>query len=56
MGLKEEKWTMKLIHDLLLTDYGLMSLIVIVIAIGMPIYIARWVMRQMAQSDSDARR
>lgn len=44
---------MKLIHDLLLTDYGFMSLIVIVIAIGMPIFIARWVKKQMAQSAGD---
>ncbi|MFZ9071074.1 MAG: DUF3149 domain-containing protein [Burkholderiaceae bacterium] len=46
---------MKLLQDLLGTDYGLMSLVVIVIAIVMPIYISRWVKRQIAESERNAK-
>ena len=46
---------MKLLQDLFGTDYGAMSLIVIVIAIVMPIYISRWVKRQIEESEKNAR-
>ncbi|MEY3952627.1 MAG: hypothetical protein RL320_1429 [Pseudomonadota bacterium] len=45
--------TMKLIHDLFLTDYGFLSLAVIVFLIGMPIFIAWWVKKQMSQQDQN---
>ncbi len=44
---------MKLIHDLFLTDYGFLSLAVIVFLIGMPIFIAWWVKKQMSQQDQN---
>jgi uncharacterized protein YneF (UPF0154 family) len=47
---------MKLLQDLLGTDYGAMSLVVIVIAIVMPIYIGRWVRRQIAESEKNAQK
>jgi nitrogen fixation/metabolism regulation signal transduction histidine kinase len=48
--------TMKLLQDLFGTDYGAMSLIVIVIAIVMPIYISRWVKRQIEESEKNAQK
>ncbi|MEY4082980.1 MAG: hypothetical protein RL483_349 [Pseudomonadota bacterium] len=47
---------MKLLQDLFGTDYGAMSLVVIVIAIVMPIYIGRWVRRQIAESEKNAQK
>lgn len=47
---------MKLLQDLFGTDYGAMSLIVIVIAIVMPIYISRWVKRQIEESEKNAQK
>jgi nitrogen fixation/metabolism regulation signal transduction histidine kinase len=48
--------SMKLLQDLFGTDYGAMSLIVIVIAIVMPIYISRWVKRQIEESEKNAQK
>lgn len=48
--------SMKLLQDLFGTDYGAMSLIVIIIAIVMPIYISRWVKRQIEESEKNAQK
>lgn len=44
---------MILFQNLLMTDYGLLSLIVILFTIGMGWWMSRWVSRKM---DEDARR
>jgi hypothetical protein len=44
---------MKLLQDLLSTDYGLMSLAVIVIALGMAVWYARFFKRKMDEAEAN---
>ena len=47
---------MGLFHDLLYTDYGLMSLIVIVITIIMAIWFSSFFKRKMAEDQKNSER
>lgn len=46
---------MKALQDFLTTDYGLMSLVVIAVAIYMMVYIFRFVMRHIREDTERAR-
>ena len=45
---------MKLLNDLLYTDYGLMSLVVIVITLGMAVFFIRLFVGKMNESPAQA--
>ena len=44
---------MKMLHDLLFTDYGLMSLAVIVFMLGMAAWFRAFFQRKMKESESN---
>ena len=44
---------MKMFHDLLFTDYGLMSLAVIVFMLGMAVWFRAFFLRKMKESETD---
>lgn len=48
--------SMKLFNDLISTDYGLMSLAVIVITLGMSVFFARYFSRKMRESEAEQRK
>ena len=43
---------MKMFHDLLFTDYGLMSLAVIVFMLGMAVWFRAFFLRKMKESEA----
>ena len=45
---------MKLMHDLLSTDYGLMSLAVIAVTVGMAVWYRQFFKRKMAEDAKNA--
>ena len=47
---------MKLFNDLISTDYGLMSLAVIAITLGMSVFFARYFSRKMRESEAEQRK
>lgn len=44
---------MKLFNDLISTDYGLMSLVVIAITLGMSVFFGRFFARKMRESEAE---
>ncbi len=46
---------MKMLHDLVFTDYGLMSLVVIVFMLGMAVWFRMFFLRKMRESEAGQR-
>ena len=52
---KQRELTMKLLHDLLFTDYGLMSLTGIVFMLGMAVFFVRLFLNKITLTGDDTR-
>ena len=50
---KQRDLTMKLLHDLLFTDYGLMSLIGILFMLGMGVFFIRLFLNKITLTDGN---
>ena len=50
---KQREITMKLLHDLLFTDYGLMSLIGILFMLGMGVFFVRLFLNKITLTDGN---
>ena len=50
----KEPWTMKLLHDLFSTDYGLMSITGITFMLGMGVFFIRLFKRKMREDAASA--